>query len=90
MRSAAARSGAARTPARSALAGDTTAIVGFDASDRLTAWRTSNGESLWSSEAFQHRKLAAPLVTGQVVVFGDLEGLCALPRPQHRQAASCA
>jgi len=54
--------------------GDAQAIVGFDASDRLTAWRTSNGETIWSSEAFQHRKLAAPLVTGQVVVFGDLEG----------------
>jgi outer membrane protein assembly factor BamB len=54
--------------------GDATAIVGFDASDRLTAWRTTNGETLWANEDFQHRKLAPPLVTGSVVVLGDFEG----------------
>lgn len=54
--------------------GDATAIVGVDASDRLSAWRTSNGETLWTTEDYQHRKLAAPLVTGAVVVFGDAEG----------------
>lgn len=54
--------------------GDATAIVGFDASDRLSAWRTANGESIWTNEDYQHRKLAAPLVTGAVVVFGDSEG----------------
>ncbi len=54
--------------------GDATAVVGLDASDRLTAWRTSNGETLWTSEALQHRKLAAPLVTGALVVVGDFEG----------------
>lgn len=54
--------------------GDATAVVGFDASDRLSAFRTSNGETLWTNEAYQHRKLAAPLVSGSVVVFGDGEG----------------
>lgn len=54
--------------------GDANVIVGFDASDRLSAWRTSNGETAWTSEAFQHRKLAPPLVAGSVVVFGDGEG----------------
>jgi outer membrane assembly lipoprotein YfgL len=54
--------------------GDAQTVVGFDASDRLTAWRSSNGETLWTSEAYQHRKLAAPLLTGAVVVFGDYEG----------------
>jgi len=54
--------------------GDAQVIVGLDASDRLTAWRTSNGETLWTSDALQHRKLVAPLVTGAVVVVGDREG----------------
>jgi outer membrane protein assembly factor BamB len=54
--------------------GDAQAIVGFDASDRLSAWRSANGELLWSSEALQHRKLTAPLVSNGLVVLGDLEG----------------
>ncbi len=53
---------------------DAEAVVGFDASDRLTAWRASNGETLWTQDDYQHRKLAAPLLTGTVVVFGDIEG----------------
>lgn len=54
--------------------GDATAVIGFDASDRLSAWRTANGESMWTSDDYQHRKLAAPLVTAGLVVFGDVEG----------------
>ncbi|MBN8503820.1 MAG: outer membrane protein assembly factor BamB [Burkholderiales bacterium] len=54
--------------------GDAEVVVGFDASDRLTAWRTSNGETLWNSEALQNRRLAPPRVTGSVVVMGDFEG----------------
>ncbi len=54
--------------------GDAQAIVGADASDRLTAWRTSNGDVLWNAEQFLNRKLSAPLVLGQSVVVGDFEG----------------
>lgn len=54
--------------------GDAQAIVGVDASDRLNAWRSANGELLWSSEALQHRRLSAPLVHNGLVVLGDLEG----------------
>ncbi len=54
--------------------GDREIVVGFDASDRLSAWRTSNGETLWTSDALQNRKLAAPRVVGSLVVLGDFEG----------------
>ena len=54
--------------------GDAQAIVAGDASDRLTAWRTSNGDVLWNAEQFLNRKLSAPLVLGQSVVVGDYEG----------------
>ncbi|MBB2483919.1 outer membrane protein assembly factor BamB [Mitsuaria sp. WAJ17] len=54
--------------------GDAQAVVAGDASDRLTAWRTSNGDVLWNAEQFLNRKLSAPLVLGQSVVVGDFEG----------------
>ncbi len=54
--------------------GDAQAVVAADASDRLTAWRTSNGDVLWNAEQFLNRKLSAPLVLGQSVVVGDFEG----------------
>ena len=53
---------------------DADVAVGFDASDRLTAWRLSNGETLWTNEEYQHRQLSAALVMGGQVVLGDLEG----------------
>ncbi|MBH9553482.1 outer membrane protein assembly factor BamB [Inhella gelatinilytica] len=53
---------------------DDRAVIGFDASDRLTAWRTENGETLWTSEDYQLRRLTAPVLAGAVVVFGDFEG----------------
>ncbi|MBB5203738.1 outer membrane assembly lipoprotein YfgL [Inhella inkyongensis] len=53
---------------------DAEVAVGFDASDRLTAWRLSNGETLWANEEYQHRKLSGALVLGQQVVLGDFEG----------------
>ncbi|MGM9513800.1 outer membrane protein assembly factor BamB [Roseateles sp. DB2] len=54
--------------------GDAQTVVGGDASDRLTAWRTSNGDVLWNAERFLNRKLSTPLVLGQSVVVGDFEG----------------
>lgn len=49
-------------------------VVGADASDRLTAWRTTSGEVAWSSEALLYRSLSAPLVVGPTVAFVDGEG----------------
>ena len=45
-----------------------------DASDRLSARRRANGESVWLSDKFQNRKLSGMLSIGKVVVFGDMEG----------------
>lgn len=56
------------------VAGDEQMVIAADASDRLTAWRTESGEVAWSSEVLMHRDLAAPLMVGSTVVFGDAEG----------------
>lgn len=56
------------------VAGDDQAVIAGDASDRLSAWRTTSGEVLWTSEALMHRGLGAPLLVGPTVVFGDEEG----------------
>jgi outer membrane protein assembly factor BamB len=57
-----------------AVGGDEQLVFGADASDRITAWRTPNGEVAWTSEAFLHRGLSGALGAGKTVVFGDVEG----------------
>lgn len=57
-----------------AVGGDEDTIFGADASDRIVAWRTSNGETLWTSERMLYRGLSAPASAGPTVVFGDFEG----------------
>jgi outer membrane assembly lipoprotein YfgL len=54
--------------------GDDQVLVAGDASDRLSAWRLLNGESLWSSERLLHRQLGGVTVTGRVAVVGDASG----------------
>ena len=49
-------------------------VVGADGSDRITAWRTGNGDVAWTSEKLLNRDLSPPLLVGSTVVFGDLEG----------------
>ena len=49
-------------------------VFSGDASDRLSARRRANGESVWLSDKFQNRKLSGMLAIGKVVVFGDFEG----------------
>lgn len=56
------------------VAGNDSVIVGADASDRITAWRTASGEVAWSTESLLYRSLGAPLVAGPTVVFVDGEG----------------
>jgi len=57
-----------------AVGGDAALVFGADASDRITAWRTTSGEVAWSSERLLHRGLSAPLALPQAVLFGDSEG----------------
>jgi outer membrane protein assembly factor BamB len=54
--------------------GDDKLLFGADASGRITAWNTANGEVAWTNERLLHRELSAPLAAGKTVLFGDLEG----------------
>ncbi len=56
------------------MAGDSEAVYGADSSDRITAWRRSAGEQLWSTERLRHRQLSAPVALPAGVVFGDYQG----------------
>lgn len=56
------------------IGGDADFVIGADASDRITAWKTANGDVAWTAEQFTQRKLSAPLMVGATVVFGDSEG----------------
>jgi outer membrane protein assembly factor BamB len=57
-----------------ALGGDADLLAGADASDRITAWRTSTGDIAWTNETLLYRSLSAPVVVGRTVIFGDVEG----------------
>ncbi|HMO48665.1 MAG TPA: outer membrane protein assembly factor BamB [Rubrivivax sp.] len=57
-----------------AIGGDEELIVGADATDRITAWKTATGDLAWNSERFLYRSLSAPEVLGPAVAFGDFEG----------------
>lgn len=57
-----------------ALGGDAERVFGADGSDRITAWRASNGDVQWTSEKLQNRGLSGALAVGPLVVFGDSEG----------------
>lgn len=61
-------------PGKQAVGGDVDLVFGADASDRITAWRTANGETAWTNETLLYRGLSAPLSLGRSVVFVDAEG----------------
>ena len=54
-----------------AVAADLRMVVGADGSDRLTAWKTENGDFLWRVDRFAHRGLGTPVIWGDRIVFGD-------------------
>ena len=57
-----------------AVGGDTSLVVGADASDRITARQRAGGGLAWTSELLLNRDLSAPVVAGPAVAFGDFEG----------------
>ena len=57
-----------------AVASDNERVFGADASDRISAWRTTNGDVSWTSEKLLYRGLSGALAVGPSVVFGDSEG----------------
>jgi outer membrane assembly lipoprotein YfgL len=56
------------------LGADEDYVFSADGSDRLSARRRSNGESVWLSDKFQNRHLSGITSIGKVIVFGDYEG----------------
>jgi outer membrane protein assembly factor BamB len=56
------------------VAADAEVLVAADGSDRISAWKASTGDLLWSHERLRNRGLSAPLISGSTVVFGDFEG----------------
>ena len=57
-----------------AIAGDAEQLFGADASDRMTSWKTSTGDIVWTNESLMFRRLGAPGVIAQSVVYGDNDG----------------
>ncbi len=57
-----------------AVGGDAELLVGADASDRLSAWKSATGDVVWTSESLMFRGLSAPVVAARSVVFGDFDG----------------
>ena len=57
-----------------AVAADDERVVGADASDRITAWKATTGDVLWSNERMLNRGLSGALIAGNSVVMGDSEG----------------
>jgi outer membrane protein assembly factor BamB len=56
------------------IGGDAELVVGADASDRVSAWKTANGDIAWTQEKLLYRGLSGPLVTEAAVLVGDSEG----------------
>jgi len=56
------------------VAADEQYVFAADGVDRITARRRSSGETVWSSDKYQHRLLSGPISVGTTVVFGDFEG----------------
>ena len=50
-------------------------VVGVDATDRVSAWKTSDGTPAWTIESLLYRSLSAPIVLGKAAVVGDVKGM---------------
>jgi outer membrane assembly lipoprotein YfgL len=57
-----------------AVGGNAQVLVGADGADRITAWRSGNGDVLWTNEKLTNRQLSGALAIGPAIVFGDFEG----------------
>jgi len=54
-----------------AVAANERLVVGADGADRLSAWKTENGDLLWRVDRFTYRGLSAPAIWGDRIVVGD-------------------
>ena len=54
--------------------GDERFLFGTESDGVVQAWRRSDGERAWASEALRYRNLTAPLVVGRSIAIGDFAG----------------
>ena len=65
-----------------AVAANDTVVVGADASDRLAAWNTENGDVRWRVDRFTHRGLGSPVMWGARIAVSDNQGYLHLIAPE--------
>lgn len=56
-----------------AVAANERSVFGSDGTDRLSAWKTENGDILWRVDRFINRGLSAPAIWGERVAVADRE-----------------
>ena len=55
--------------------GDDKRVFGTESDGVVQAWRRTDGERAWTSDALRYRSLTAPLVVGRSVAIGDFAGI---------------
>jgi outer membrane protein assembly factor BamB len=64
-----------------AVGADDRMVVGADGADRLSAWKTENGDLLWRVDRFTYRALSAPAVWNHRIAVADKAGYLHLLAP---------
>ncbi|MFT3856829.1 MAG: outer membrane protein assembly factor BamB [Aquabacterium sp.] len=57
-----------------AVAANDSIVIGADSTDRLTAWKTENGDVVWRADRFTYRELSAPAIWDRYVALADGDG----------------
>lgn len=57
-----------------AVAANVQLVVGADSTDRLSAWKVENGDSVWRIDRFVNRGLSAPALWGDRIAVADAQG----------------
>lgn len=57
-----------------AVAANLQMVVGADGTDRLSAWKSDNGDALWRIDRFANRGLSAPAFWGERIAVADADG----------------
>ena len=55
--------------------GDDRFLFGTESDGVVIAWRRTDGERVWTTEALRYRQLTAPLVVGRSIAIGDYAGV---------------
>lgn len=55
--------------------GDDRLLFGTESDGTVQAWRRSDGERAWTTDALRYRHLTAPLVVGRSIAIGDFAGI---------------